>query len=118
MNEQQILNLIRKELANHSDRNMVEKPLTQYLDGRNISFGGGTGTKLGTSVSQKLSLWGVTPVIQPKSANQAVLNLDLDVTGVDTVDKTALNNNFTSLQTLVNQLRSDLIAAGIIKGSA
>ncbi len=44
--------------------------------------------------------------------------MDLDVTGADTVDKAAINTNFTALQTLVNQLRADLIAAGLIKGAA
>lgn len=58
------------------------------------------------------------PVVQPASANQAALSLDVDVTGADTVDKAAINTNFTALQTLVNQLRTDLIALGLIKGSA
>lgn len=60
----------------------------------------------------------ITIGIAKASADQAVLALDVDVTGADTVDKAAINTNFTAIQTLVNQLRSDLIAAGVIKGAA
>lgn len=87
-------------------------------DAKNIILDTTTGTKIGTATSQKLGFWNVTPIIQPASANQAALSLDVDVTGADTVDKAAINTNFTNIQTLVNQLRSDLVAAGIIKGSA
>lgn len=87
-------------------------------DGGDIALGTGTGTKLGTAANQKFALWGATPVVQPASANQAVLALDLDVSGSDTVDKSAIDSNFAAIQTLMNQLRADLIAAGAIKGSA
>ena len=59
------------------------------------------------------------------SANQAALTDSTtgtpsatlnDVTAVH--DQAILNNNFASLLVLVNQLRSDLVTAGIIKGSA
>ena len=46
-----------------SDRYTFEKAI-QMLDGRNIQFATGTGTKIGTAAGQKLSFWGVTPVIQ------------------------------------------------------
>lgn len=71
MNEQQIIDLIRRELANNSDRRMIEKPLTQFLDGRNLQFGTGTGTKIGTDTDQKIGLWGQTPVIQPTALTAA-----------------------------------------------
>jgi hypothetical protein len=89
-----------------------------YAEAANFAFGTSTGTKIGTATTQKLSLWNATPIIQPASVNQAILSLDVDVTGADTVDKAAINTNFTALQTLVNQLRADLIAVGIIKGAA
>lgn len=87
-------------------------------DGGNLALGTTTGSKIGTAVGQKLGFWNATPVVQPASANQAVLSLDVDVTGADTVDKAAINTNFTAIQTLVNQLRADLVTAGLIKGSA
>ena len=71
MNEQIIIELIKKELANHSDRNMVEKPLTQYLDGRNIQVGRGTGTRIGTGTDQKLGFFNKTPIIQPTTLTTA-----------------------------------------------
>lgn len=101
---------------NRSDRYTVHKKL-QFLDGRNVQTGLTTGTIIGTTVTEKLGFWGKAPVIQPTHANQAALSLDTDVTGGSTVDKTAIDNNFSAIQTLVNQLRSDLVSAGIIKGS-
>src|SRR3990167_4985961 len=85
----------------------------QLLDSRNIIVGETTGSKIGTSTSQKIAFHGSSPVIQSASANQAVLSLDVDVTGADTVDKAAINTNFTNIQTLVNQLRTDLINKGL-----
>jgi hypothetical protein len=35
---------------------------------KNITFGTGTGTKIGTATSQKLSLWNATPIIQPTTS--------------------------------------------------
>lgn len=86
--------------------------------GKNIAVATSTGTKIGTSASQLLGFWNATPTTQPASANQAALTLDVDVTGGDTVDKAAIDANFSAIQTLLNQLRSDLVTAGLIKGSA
>ena len=75
-----------------------------------------TGTKVATATGQKLGFWNAAPIIQPASANQAA------------VAGTAATNiapyGFTTaaqadaIVTLVNQLRSDLVAAGLIKGAA
>lgn len=46
-----------------SDRFRISKTM-QFDDGRNIQVATGVGTKVGTAVGQKLSFWGVTPVIQ------------------------------------------------------
>lgn len=43
-------------------------------DGANIAVGSTTGTKLGTSVSQKLGLFNATPVVQPSGASQAAVS--------------------------------------------
>ena len=118
MNEEQIREIIKDELRNllASDRYVFHKTI-QILDGRNIQTGRSNGTKIGTATDQKLALYGVTPVVQPTSSDQASLSLDLDVSGLDTVSLADVNANFTSIQTLVNQLRSDLVSLGIIKGS-
>ena len=88
------------------------------LTDKDIVLGTTTGTKVGTATNQKLSFWNATPIIQPVGANQAAVSLDVDVTGTDLVDKAAINANFTAIQTLLNQLRADLVSTGIIKGAA
>jgi hypothetical protein len=103
---------------NDTNITQMTSTLWTYADAVNMAFNATTGTKIGTATSQKIGFWNATPIIQPASANQAALSLDVDVTGADTVDKAAVNANFTSIQTLVNQLRSDMVAAGLIKGAA
>ena len=90
----------------------------QLLDGRNIIVGGTSGTKIATSTGQKIAFHGKSAIIQSASGNQDAISLDVDVTGGDTVDKSAINTNFTNIETLVNQLRTDLVNKGLIKGSA
>ena len=111
LTEEQVRQIIRDELSNFlgSDKYLFQKHL-QLFDGRNIQTGLTTGTKIGTATTQKISLWNATPIIQPASGNQAALSLDTDVTGADTVDKAAINTNFTNIQTLVNRLRTDLVS--------
>lgn len=121
--------------------------LTTIGDGQNIAVGTTTGTKVGTATSQKLGFWNAAPIVQPASANQAaaaaltIVALVNSTTGTSSTtigdvgasfDQTTLNNihsslltqinnsrtDLTALRTLLNQLRSDLIAAGLIKGSA
>lgn len=108
-------------LALTASPNLTTPTITTSMtmaDAANIIANTSTGTKIGTATGQKLAFWNATPIIQPASANQAALSLDVDVTGADTVDKAAINTNFSAIQTLVNQLRSDLVAAGVVKGGA
>jgi hypothetical protein len=97
-------------------------------DGVNVESGTSAGTKLATSAAQKLSFWNATPIAQPASANQAALTdsttgstaattiVNVDTAGVADVSK--INDNFARVVLLLNQLRSDMVAAGLIKGSA
>ncbi len=97
-------------------------------DAKNIVVGTSTGTKVGTATTQKLGFWNATPIVQPSGSNQASLtdssggsaSTTLSAVGATNGSDVsgAINNNFASLARLVNQLRSDLVAAGIIKGSA
>lgn len=100
--------------------------LMTVADAHNIAVGSTTGTKIGTATTQKLGFWNATPIVQPASANQAALT---DSTTGSTADTTLVdvgavfsqgnvNDNFAKVAKLVNQLRSDLVAAGLIKGSA
>lgn len=85
----------------------------------NLVNDGVTGTRIGTAVTQKLGFWGVATVVQPASANQAAIGTLTTIANTDTVDQsTGINANFAAIKTLLNQLRSDLVAAGLIKGSA
>lgn len=85
-------------------------------DAKNIVLNTTTGTKIGTATSQKLGFWNVTPIIQPASANQAAVA----TTGATNVTPYGFTTaaQADAIVTLVNQLRSDLVAAGIIKGAA
>lgn len=50
-------------------RDLLLRNLT-LTDAGNIAVGTTTGTKIGTSTSQKLSLWNATPIVQPSSTGQ------------------------------------------------
>lgn len=72
-----------------------------------------TGTKIGTATTQKLGFWNATPVVQPADAAQAA------ATGTAGASYTATEQTLINdLKTLVNQLRSDLVTVGLIKGAA
>ena len=89
MDEQQIRQLIRDELANliKSDRFTFEK-LIQILDGRNVQVGLTTGTQIGTAAAQKIALHGATPTIQSVKINDPS---GAGTAGVDTPARTAIN---------------------------
>lgn len=77
MENEQIREMIRQELQQMlqnmsfeellkllgSDRYIFTKHI-QVLDGKHIQVGRGSGLKIGTASDQKLSVFGVTPVIQ------------------------------------------------------
>lgn len=96
-------------------------------DTSNIVLSTGTGTKLGTATGQKLGFWNATPIIQPAAAAQAALTDStggtangtlVDVTTTAVADPAKINDNFADVVALVNALRTALVNAGIIKGSA
>lgn len=76
--------------------------LTQ-TDGTNITFGTTTGTQIGTATTQKLSFYGVTPVVQQAAANDlgtTLSNLGLRVSGATyglTTSGTVTFNGTTNL---------------------
>lgn len=121
--------------------------LTTIADAQNVAVGATTGTKIGTATTQKLGFWNATPVAQPASASQAAApaltaqTLTDSTTGTPSTtiadvgasfSQSGLNNinasmvaqinnlrtDLAAVRTLVNQLRADLVAAGLIKGSA
>jgi hypothetical protein len=95
------------------------------LGNNNIVSGTGAGTKIGTSASQKLGFFDKTPVVQPAAANQAALTNSTGGTADGTLaavsgtgDDADINNNFTELHTLLNEIRTALVNLGLIKGAA
>jgi hypothetical protein len=85
-------------------------------DGTDFIINTTTGTKFGTSVSQKMGWWNATPVVQPASAAQ--------VSVVTTAATNIAPYGFATqaqadaIVTLVNELRRSLVLAGLIKGAA
>ena len=99
--------------------------LLTVADASNISFGTTTGTKIGTSTSQRLGFFDKTPVVQPAGASQAALTNSTGGTADGTLaavsgtgDDTDINNNFTELHVLLNEIRTALVNLGLIKGAA
>ena len=84
MDENQVRQILRDELRDFivTDKYIFQR-LVQFLDGRNIQLGKTTGTKIGTASSEKLGLWGTTPVDQPETVS--------DPSGGGTVDSEARN---------------------------
>lgn len=75
------------------------------------------GTTLGQSTSDAVGFYGVTPVAQPTSSNEAAVTTSASVSISATQWGFATSTQATALVTLVNQLRADLVTVGIIKGS-
>jgi hypothetical protein len=103
-------------------------------DGASVALGTGTGTRIGTTVSQKLGFWGATPVVQPSGADQAAVtlgNADGEIGGLTISDPPnqaevqalrdkceELADDVRALSTLVHALRAALVAVGVVKGGA
>lgn len=84
------------------------------------------GTCFGQSASEKLGFYGLaTPIVQPSATAQSAVATTAITTLVTTPTATDIATAVNSLisrqsatVTLVNQLRSDLVALGLLKGSA
>lgn len=82
------------------------------------------GGQIGDGATDTVGFWGATPVAQPAAtAQSAVATTTINNIGSTTLtaaDLTGLNSvvaRVTALTTLVNQVRSDLVTIGILKGS-
>lgn len=109
----------------------------------NVDIGTTTGTKLGTSASQKLGFWNATPVVQPAGSAQAAAAAQTQEsltdnsggtpsTTIAAISDTATKNAVASLaaqlakirtdvaniKTLEDAMRSALVTIGLIKGAA
>ena len=66
---------------------------TQFIDGRNIQLGTATGTQIGTSATQKLGVYGVTPIIQASG-----ITAPSGGTTIDIQARTAINSLITAIK--------------------
>lgn len=82
-----------------------KKVTTVYPDGQDI----------GASATSLEGFYGATPIVQPTSASEAAVA----TTGATTTTPYGFSTSTqaNAIVTLVNQLRADLVALGLIKGS-
>lgn len=74
------------------------------------------GAQIGKSAtSSKLGFFAASPVVQPTSASQAAVATDAATTGAATYGFTSAQAN--GIVVLLNRIRTDLVALGLIKGS-
>lgn len=77
-----------------------------------LSNGNSEGNSLGQSITDKISFYNVTPIVQRSGAAQAAVTTTLPAVtqfGYSLPQATALLN-------LVNEMRAALVAVGLIKG--
>lgn len=91
-NRIQVLENILSQLVK-SDKYYFGKHIT-LADGLNISISTGTGTKMGTATGQKISVYGVTPVIQAGAISSPSGGATVDAQARIAIDsiRTALTN--------------------------
>lgn len=100
MDEQQINQLIDERIATFfTVRGFIFSKPIQILDGRNVQTGRSTGTTIGTAPDQKLSVFGVTPVVQAAAITAP--------TGGSTTDTQAR----TAITAIINALKAFGITA-------
>ena len=72
------------------------------------------GMNFGKSATEKIAFFGDTPVVLPASSSQAVVAQ----TVTTTIVSAAVNVDLAAIIVLANQLRSNLVDLGLIKGAA
>lgn len=72
------------------------------------------GAYIGKAATSKVGFFGTTPAVQPSSASQAAVTTSVTTTATTT----ALATDVAALIVLANQLRSELVTLGLLKGSA
>ena len=80
---------------------------------QNIGDGGPDGTNF-IQTGEKGAFFGATPVVRPTGTSQAACTK----TTTTTSTTTALTTDLDAVRVLVNKLRTDLVALGLIKGSS
>lgn len=80
---------------------------------------------IGDSASARIGFYGTAPIARPSGANQGALTDSSGGTASLTIaaigaaySQTEVRNAVASLARSINQIRADLVALGLIKGSA
>ena len=76
------------------------------------------GMCFGLSTSEKIAFYGETPVAQQAGSGQTAVSTASITAAATTAAVSALEARLQLTITLANQLRSDLVDLGLIKGSA
>ena len=76
------------------------------------------GASIGLSTSEKISAYGVTPIVQRSGAAQAAVATTRAISSNATSWHFSTSTQANAIVTLVNEMREALVAFGIIKGSA
>jgi len=71
------------------------------------------GCQIGTASTEKVGFFGTTPCDQPASSNQAAVTAITTTHSTTTIAAVVAANT-----TLLNQIRTDLVELGLIKGAA
>lgn len=103
-------------------------------DAKDVELDTTTGSKIGTSASQKLAFYDTTPIVQPASGDQASVSLgntDNEIGGLTISDPPTqaevealrdkceeLADDVRAVHTLLEAMRTAFVNLGLIKGSA
>lgn len=85
---------------------------------KEVYSNGTEGASLGGATTDKISLYGVTPVAQRSGSSQTAVDTTLAVSTTSNIWGFSTSTQANALVTLANELRAALVAIGCIKGSA
>jgi hypothetical protein len=80
-----------------------------------VTYNSPDGAQIGTTSTELIAFFGATPVAQPSGASQAAVSTAAATSGSAIYGFTSAQAN--GIISLLNQLRSDAVTLGLIKGS-
>lgn len=80
-----------------------------------VTYNSPDGARVGNTSTELVAFFGAIPVAQPSSASQAAVSTAAATSGSAIYGFTSAQAN--GIVTLLNQIRSDLVTLGLLKGS-